>query len=236
MSEGGGFCEKHGPFDPPNLMCPYCAKEDQQRRHYGPPPIAVVEARPPEPSPAPPPEPDAPDEPGSSDTSPHVIGDDLDDDSAQDAGFVRQTVEPAPRPEADRSDEADSAVKTEVIGRDGEDPDRASDDAHAPLGWLIVKEPAERRGTVLAVRANQIIGRSGDVRWDDPRLSRQHARVTLDRPADAPDDPPVFHLWPFGTTNPVYLNGQEIRGATPLRENDEVRLGETLFVFKVLVD
>jgi len=106
----------------------------------------------------------------------------------------------------------------------------------APLGWLIVKAPLEKRGTILPVQANQIIGREGDLRWDDPRLSRHHARLTLEPPADAPDEAPVFHLWPFGTTNPVYINGQEIRGATPLRENDEIRLGDTLFVFKMLLD
>jgi pSer/pThr/pTyr-binding forkhead associated (FHA) protein len=46
----------------------------------------------------------------------------------------------------------------------------------------------------------------------------------------------VFHLWPFGPTNPVYINGRQVRGATPLVENDEIRLGDTLFVFKVLAD
>lgn len=105
-----------------------------------------------------------------------------------------------------------------------------------PLAWLIVKEPPERRGEIVPVQANQIIGREGDLRWDDPRLSRQHARLTLEPSKDAPEDPPVFHLWPFGPTNPVYINDREIRGATPLHENDEIRLGQTLFVFKVLVD
>ena len=105
-----------------------------------------------------------------------------------------------------------------------------------PLGWLIVKEPETRRGVVLSVKPNQVIGRNGDVQWDDPRLSRQHARLTFEPPADAPDDPAVFHLWPFGPSNPVSINGREIRGATPLHENDEVRLGGTLFIFKVLVD
>jgi pSer/pThr/pTyr-binding forkhead associated (FHA) protein len=104
------------------------------------------------------------------------------------------------------------------------------------LGWLVVKEPVERRGAILPIRANQIIGRSGDVQWDDPRMSRQHARLTYEPAPDQPDAPPVFHLWPFGPANPVYINDQEIRGATPLRENDVIRLGSTLFVFKLLVD
>ena len=44
----------------------------------------------------------------------------------------------------------------------------------------------------------------------------------------------IYHLWPFAPTNPVYINGRAIRGATPLQENDEIKLGNTLFVFKVL--
>ena len=184
---GGGFCDKHGPFDPPHQTCPYCAREDQQRRAYGPPDAAPT------------PEIDA-------------------------TGFHRQTVEPILPPDV-----------TEVVPRQDaqnsvEQPERV------PLGWLVVKEPVEQRGTVLAVRPNQVIGRSGDVQWDDPRISRQHARLTFEAPEDEPDDPPVFHLWPFGPANPVYINGREIRGATPLLENDEIRLGKTLFVFKSLVD
>ncbi len=188
MVEGGGFCEKHGPYDPPHRTCPFCAIENQQRQAYGPP------------QPAP--------------------------DREMPAGFRRQTVEPEPKPEPEPPVEL-----TEVVS-----PRPASEGDRAPLGWLIIKEPVEQRGTVLAVRANQIIGRNGDVQWNDPRLSRQHARLTFEPPEGAPDDPSVFHLWPFGPANPVYINGREIRGATPLHENDEVRLGGTVFVFKVLID
>jgi pSer/pThr/pTyr-binding forkhead associated (FHA) protein len=184
---GGGFCEKHGPFDPPHQTCPYCAREDQQRRAYGPPDAAPA--------------------PGVDAT-----------------GFRRETVESTPPPDV-----------TEVVPRP-ESKNGADQPEREPLGWLVVKEPVERRGAVLAVRPNQVIGRSGDVQWDDPRISRQHARLTFEAPEDGPDDPLVFHLWPFGPANPVYINGREIRGATPLHENDEVRLGQTLFVFKVLVD
>ncbi|HEX3050556.1 MAG TPA: hypothetical protein VHP83_07880, partial [Aggregatilineaceae bacterium] len=34
---GGGFCEIHGPFDPPHMVCPYCALEQQDQQSYGPP-------------------------------------------------------------------------------------------------------------------------------------------------------------------------------------------------------
>lgn len=192
MSQSGGFCPQHGPYDPPHQECPYCVMDREQRRVFGPP---VVEVAPPAVVPNMEPVP----------------------------GFVRQTVEPA--------------NLTEMLPRRIPLPPEEPEVEHTPLlAWLVVKKPTEQRGLVLPVRANQIIGREGDVRWDDPRLSRQHARLTVEPRADAPEGPPVFHLWPFGTTNPVYINGQEIRGATPLAENDEIRLGDTLFVFKVLTD
>ncbi len=198
MSNGGGFCERHGPFDPPHTTCPYCALEAQQRLAYGPP-EATAQA-------------------GAVDVQ------------TENDDFARHVV--APRPPANETEvlPEDAANRTEnVTDADGEA-------ATLPLAWLIVKAPPEQRGAVLPVRPNHVIGREGDIHWDDPRLSRQHARFTLETPADAPEGPPLFHIWPFGPTNPVFVNGQPVRGATPLQENDEIRLGETLFVFKVLWD
>ena len=195
MSQGGGFCEKHGPFDPPHTTCPYCALEAQQRLAYGPPEATAH---------------------GSA-TAVETTDDD----------FARYIV--APRSSVDA---------TEGMAEDAaEDATAADEDALVmPLAWLIVKTPPARRGTVLPVQPNQVIGREGDIRWDDASLSRQHARFTLEAPADASDGPLCFHVWPFGPADPVYVNGEPVRGATPLQENDEIRLGETLFVFKVLWD
>ncbi len=209
MIQGGGFCELHGPFDPPNLVCPYCAMLDEQRKVYGPPggaPARTADASDPPADPAP--------------------ATELEPD------FVRRTVEPEPEP-------LPVSLQTEFMPRPSQAGEEPGEDADAGpgtplLGWLIVREPLQHRGAILAVQANQSIGREGDVRWDDPRLSRLHARLTIEPAQDAPQDGPVFHLWPFGPTNPVYINGNEIRGATPLHENDEIRLGDTLFVFKVL--
>ncbi len=184
MAQGGGFCERHGPFDPPHRTCPYCALEDDQRRLYGPPPEAP----------------------------------------AEDEVFEREVIEPD-----------EPLGLTEVAPVDVIEDEALPDEGH-PLGWLVVKQPAEKRGTILSIGPNQSIGREADIRWDDPGLSRQHARLTLEPPEGAPEAQPVFHLWPFAPTNPVYINEREIRGATPLRENDEIRLGNTLFVFKTLTD
>jgi len=193
MSQGGGFCELHGPFDPPHTVCPYCSHEEQMRRAYGPPPRA----------------------PRRRESSPG-------------SDFIRQTVEPDSNPNL-----------TEVAPRPSLEPEDTPEEPEGdlpPLAWLVVKRPLERRGEMVPVQANQSIGREADIRWNDPRLSRQHARLTFEPPEDAPDGPSVFHLWPFGPTNPVYINGREIRGATPLYDNDEIRLGDTLFVFRVLTD
>jgi pSer/pThr/pTyr-binding forkhead associated (FHA) protein len=219
---GGGFCEIHGPYDPPHHTCPFCAQEDAQRREFGPPPDG-----------APADEPD----------------------------FVRQTVEHVAEPPAERDESAkpdppdlppthkDDPTKddlTQIAQRQVFAGDALAEDEieepswiehrPEPLGWLIVKAPGEQRGEIVPVRANQIIGRQGDIRWADPLLSRHHARFTFEPAEDAPDDGPVFHLWPFGPTNPVTINGQLIRGATPVHENDEIYLGDTLFVFKTLLD
>lgn len=215
MPEGGGFCEKHGPFDPPHTTCPFCAMEQAERQVYGPPEATRPAAGPLR-------EAEQTAESGAGDS---------DEDSRE---FVRKTVEPdaEPRPGPEVTEIAPRAnVPPEAL-----EDDPGAEDRPVPLGWLVIKEPLDQRGTVLAVQPNQVIGRAGDVQWPDPRLSRQHARLTFERPADEPDAGPVFHLWPFGPTNPVYVNGVAIRGATPIYENDAIVLGNTLFVFKTLLD
>lgn len=225
MSNGGGFCELHGPFDPPYTTCPYCQMEQDQRQVFGPPEPTRPHTSQPDRAPA-------QDQGGVPDDSAPRAPADADAAAPANGDFVRRTVEP----EARRS----TGDVTEVAPRpDAVDDMLEPDGAQAgpqPLGWLIVREPLARRGAVLAVRPNQVIGREGDVQWDDPRLSRQHARVTFEPVDGSADDEAAFHLWPFGPTNPVYVNGEAIRGATPLHENDTIMLGTTVFVFKVLLD
>lgn len=262
MSEGGGFCDKHGPFDPPHPTCPYCAHESDERRAFGPPDStrASQSGQPP----APPAEPESlpeADRPGEDEAAADAAAADVAaaDVAAADADdFVRATVEPG--------DSGDPTDVTEMVSRPDFVPEEEmlQGPEPPPLAWLIVREPVEQRGTVIPVRANQSIGREGDVRWNDPRLSRLHARLTFESPRDdaptvsenathtaleesisgeleaVPALPPFsewsFYLWPFAPTNPIYINGREVRGATPLRENDEIRLGDTLFVFKTMID
>lgn len=252
MTEGGGFCERHGPFDPPHTTCPYCALESDERNAFGPPqptapaaPVSeqegeVVGGEPAEITA----EPDA--------TNPHPreapadmpgaeVLDAAGDEPEEDAGdeFVLETYEPEPHSPADAKRASSSVTEVAPVGEMQAQQRADNGEQPEPLALLVVKRPRVRRGVVLPVRANQSIGRDGDIRWDDPRLSRQHAKFTVELPHAADRDSyalPVFHIWPFGPTNPVFVNGRAIRGATPLQENDEITLGNTLFVFKVLLD
>ena len=61
---------------------------------------------------------------------------------------------------------------------------------------------------------------------DDPKVSSMHAKFTLEW-----DD---FVLWDLGSSNGTFLNGKKIREATVLEENDLVKIGDTVFVLKLL--
>ena len=113
---------------------------------------------------------------------------------------------------------------------------RASQDVvgrQIPLLWFIVAEPLDNRGIVLPIKSGEIIGRKGEVRWGDPRMSREHARVHL---VNHPDDPThqIYAIEPLNDRNGTYINGHSIDRMTILLENDAVMMGDTLFVVKVL--
>lgn len=102
-----------------------------------------------------------------------------------------------------------------------------------PLMWLIVSRPMEQRGMVLPVVAGQVIGRQGDIRWPDVRMSRQHARFSM---LDDPQNPArsIFAIAPEQDRNGTVVNGKRITELTPLQENDVIIMGDTRFVVKVL--
>jgi hypothetical protein len=102
-----------------------------------------------------------------------------------------------------------------------------------PLMWLIVSRPMEQRGMVLPVAAGQLIGRQGDIRWPDGRMSRQHAKfLILDDPTDSTNK--VFAIAPYQDRTGTTLIGKRITQATLLQENDVIIMGDTRFVVKVL--
>jgi hypothetical protein len=102
-----------------------------------------------------------------------------------------------------------------------------------PLLWLIVAEPANQRGVVLSIPPGAIVGRQGDVRWDDPHMSRKHAHILLVNHSMQAGQQ-VYAIAPYSDRNGTLVNGKLIQRVTILRENDRIEMGNTIFVVKVL--
>lgn len=101
------------------------------------------------------------------------------------------------------------------------------------LMWLIISSPEEHRGTVLPIAEGTIIGRHGDIPWDDPRMSRKHAKfIQLDDPINPENK--VFAIAPEKDRNGTVINGKRIKTSTILYENDVIIMGNTRFIVKVL--
>ncbi len=94
------------------------------------------------------------------------------------------------------------------------------------LGLLWVKE-GPRRGKYYPIKHGTVIGRKeGSLILDDPKVSGRHAKFTVEN-----DD---FVIWDLGTSNGTTVNGKKIREATTLAENDLIKIGESVFVIKLL--
>jgi hypothetical protein len=94
------------------------------------------------------------------------------------------------------------------------------------LGLLWVKEGA-RRGKYYPIKHGTVIGRKdGSLILDDPKVSGRHAKFTIEN-----DE---FVIWDLGTSNGTMVNGKKIRQATVLSENDLVKIGDSVFVIKLL--
>ncbi len=95
------------------------------------------------------------------------------------------------------------------------------------------------RGELLAVpipleRNEVILGRAleADVRVNDSRVSRLHARITTERnPATNETECRVEDL---GSTNGTYLNGRLVTDALLLRDGDKLTVGEHILRFEML--
>ena len=183
---GGGFCDIHGPYDPPHTSCPYCA---------------VGKGRPE----APPP---------------------LDDELPTELPVRGGAAAAGSAGGYDSDDEEITQWPTRRRVELDEDVTEVGEPSVGPIAWLVIAD-GPRRGHILKVTPGNSIGRKGaDTIWDDPKMSRQHARITLEGDQ--------FYIWDFGTPNGTHVNDERIRAATPIKENDVIRLGDTRFVFKVL--
>lgn len=84
-----------------------------------------------------------------------------------------------------------------------------------------------RRGRYYPVKHNTVIGRKeGSLILDDLTVSGTHAKIT--------EQNGKYTVWDFGSANGTYVNGKRIREATPINENDEIKIGETVMVLKLL--
>jgi hypothetical protein len=99
-------------------------------------------------------------------------------------------------------------------------------DDMSALAILWVKEGG-RRGRIYRIKDGDTVGRKeGGIIIDDPKVSNPHAKFTLEND--------VFVVWDFGSRNGTTVNGERIRAATPLKENDTVKFGDTIMVLKIL--
>lgn len=90
--------------------------------------------------------------------------------------------------------------------------------------WVL---EGERRGKIYKIRDGNVIGkREGDFYLDDPKASTPHCRFRLEKKK--------FVLWDCGSKNGTFVNNKQIRCATELEENDLIKIGDTVFVLKVM--
>jgi hypothetical protein len=212
-------CPIHGPYDASLRTCPYCSNR-----------------RPPAPASL------------GGDETPTDIGyaqavgrpgsgnvDDLPTDLGDGSSSARQAIDeespteiPASRRKGGRFLDVDDEEETQLGKqyRRGEDVTELDVVSTGLLGILWVKE-GNRRGQIYKIKNGSVIGRKeGDLIIDDPKISSPHAKITIEEDQ--------FIIWDFGSRNGTFVNGERIRAATPLKENDTVKMGDSIFVYKVL--
>jgi hypothetical protein len=102
-----------------------------------------------------------------------------------------------------------------------------------PAGWLIVKDgPGKGASFALSQGVSQI-GRGSDqtvsLDYGDMAISRQnHAAIAYDPKTHE------FHIGHGGKSNLVRMNGRPLLSTEPARDGDEIQIGETTLILKVL--
>ncbi len=102
-----------------------------------------------------------------------------------------------------------------------------------PTGWLVVKSgPGIGTAFALSQGVSQI-GRGSDqtvaLDFGDMAISRQqHAAIAYDPQSHQ------FHVGHGGKSNLVRLNGKPLLSTEPLEDGDEIQIGETTLLLKVL--
>ncbi|MGH9070587.1 MAG: FHA domain-containing protein, partial [Acidimicrobiales bacterium] len=92
-----------------------------------------------------------------------------------------------------------------------------------PISAMFVVDPPAQRGRSFQVVGEVTIGRavSCDISMpEDSFVSSRHARVWRQGDANWIED--------LGSTNGTLLNGQVLKGPSPLRPGDRVQIGKTI--------
>jgi pSer/pThr/pTyr-binding forkhead associated (FHA) protein len=102
-----------------------------------------------------------------------------------------------------------------------------------PTGWLVVKSGAGRGGAFPLAQGVSTIGRGGDqavsLDYGDMAISRSnHAAIAYDATTHR------FHIGHGGKSNLVRLNGRPLLSTETAVDGDEIQIGETTLVLKVL--
>ena len=92
---------------------------------------------------------------------------------------------------------------------------------------ILWVKSGNRRGRYYPIKHGTVIGRKeGNLILDDLTVSGTHAKIT--------QEGKKYTIWDFGSANGTFVNGKRVREATPIDENDEIKIGDTVFVFKLL--
>jgi len=102
-----------------------------------------------------------------------------------------------------------------------------------PTGWLVVKAGPGRGAAFALSQGVSQIGRGSDqtvaLEFGDMAISRQnHAAIAYDGGTHQ------FHLGHGGKSNLVRLNGKPLLSTEVVRDGDEIQIGETTLLLKVL--
>lgn len=94
------------------------------------------------------------------------------------------------------------------------------------MGFLIIKRGG-RRGRIFTLTGETTIGRrNAHITLNDPKVSELHAKIGLRGDH--------FVIVDVLSKNGTFVNGEKIQGERVLQENDEIRIGDTVMVLKIL--
>jgi hypothetical protein len=155
----------------------------------------------------------------------------LDDMETEVYGSNGITKEEADKP-SPRGYSANSGSLKDDITRVGYQPSESDETLldspiKKPTEAIFWVKEGRRRGKYYPINSGTIIGREeGTLILDDPKVSSTHAKITYESGH--------YVIWDFGSSNGVYVNGKRCREATPLNENDQVKIGDTVLLVKLL--